>query len=63
MITDNEAQQALKTIAEYCDMRNCYDCKIKFVCERLEMKKLPFYIISDAMKKIVRKGRSKHDDR
>lgn len=49
-VTKEEARQALKTIAQYCYMRDCYDCEIKHVCERLEMKKFPFYIINDIMK-------------
>lgn len=28
-VTKEEARQALKTIAQYCYMRDCYDCEIK----------------------------------
>lgn len=48
-VTKKKAWEALKTIAQYCYMRDCYDCEIKHVCERLEMKESPFYIISDIM--------------
>lgn len=51
MVTKEEARQALKTIAQYCFMRDCYDCEIKGACEKLEMKKFPFYVLSEMMNK------------
>mgnify|MGYP004457985283 CR=1 FL=1 len=51
MVTKEEARKALKTIAQYCFMRDCYDCEIKDACEKLEMKKFPFYVLSEMMNK------------
>lgn len=52
MITDKEALKALKTIAQYCSFRDCYECDIKDTCEKLEMKKFPFYVLSEIMRKL-----------
>ena len=32
-------------------MRDCYDCGIKDACEKLEMKKFSFYVLSEMMNK------------
>lgn len=36
MVTKEEARQALKTIAQYCDEVDCYECEIKEACEKCE---------------------------
>lgn len=51
MITAKEARQALKTIAQYCDEVDCYECEIKYACEAIEAQLLPFCRLSEAMRK------------
>lgn len=51
MIKGKEARQALKTIAQYCDDVDCYECEIQDACEGIEAQLLPFCRLS----KIVRK--------
>lgn len=50
-VTKEKAWEALKTIAQYCYMRDCYDCEIKDACEKLEMKNFPFYVLSEIVRK------------
>nr|DAI56080.1 MAG TPA: hypothetical protein [Caudoviricetes sp.] len=47
MIKAKEARQALKTIAQYCDMKTCDECEIKDMCENLEMKKYPLFFLAE----------------
>lgn len=42
MVTAKEARQALKTIAQYCDEVDCYECEIQDACEGIEAQLLPF---------------------
>lgn len=58
MITAKEARQALKTIAQYCNerynyehRRDCYNCKIKDVCDACEMQSSPFIEIGEILEK------------
>lgn len=51
MITGNEARQALKTIAQYCDDVDCYECEIKDACEGIEAQLLPFCRLSEIVRK------------
>lgn len=50
-VTKEEAQQALKTIAQYCDDVDCYECDIKDACEKLEIKEYPFFFLAEWMRK------------
>lgn len=53
MITDKEARQALKTIAQYCDDVDCYKCEIKDACVAIDAQLSPFSFcrLSEAMRK------------
>lgn len=44
--TKQDLQEALETIAQYCSVRDCNDCCLKEMCEKLEMKEFPFYYLS-----------------
>lgn len=41
-VTDKEARQALKIIAQYCDDVDCYKCKIKDACVAIDAQLSPF---------------------
>lgn len=51
IITGNEARQALKTIAQYCDDVDCYECEIKDACEGIEAQPSPFCRLSEIVRK------------
>ena len=54
-VTKEEARQALKTIAQYCDMKDCYECEIKDACEGIEAQLLPFCRLREIVRKEERK--------
>lgn len=41
-VTKEEARQALKTIAQYCDDIDCYECEIQDACEEIKDELFPF---------------------
>ncbi len=41
-VTKEEARQALKTIAQYCDDIDCYECEIQDACEGIKDELFPF---------------------
>lgn len=54
-VTKEEARQALKTIAQYCDDVDCYECEIKDACEGIEAQLLPFCRLREIGRKEERK--------
>lgn len=41
-VTKEEARQALKTIAQYCDDADCYECEIQDACDGIQGQLFPF---------------------
>lgn len=54
-VTKEEARQALKTIAQYCDEVDCFECEIEIECDRLSLVTFPFYRLGESMKKPKKK--------
>lgn len=54
-VTKEEARQALKTIAQYCDEVDCFECEIEKECDRLSLVTFPFYRLGESMKKPKKK--------
>lgn len=44
MITDNQAKEAVKTLAEYCEQhtpRECRECALRLFCKRIAKYTVP----------------------
>lgn len=61
MVTKEEARQALKTIAQYCDEVDCYECEIKEACEKCEHQDHTFYWLH-CLDKVMRKEKERNND-